>query len=359
MKIIKLIILFLFVCPWTACKKDEEDTLKPSLTDAEIQQKIIEDFTQKVVLACYQDMENKMNVLYNACLTFSTDSVQNNLENTKNAWKSVRAVWEQSEAFLFGPVSTENIDPSTDTWPVDFNSLDSLLQTNNSFTQTYLQGLGDELKGYHPLEYLLWGQNGNKLASQFTSREREYMMALASDLQTKATSLRKFWDPTVSNYFGSQLLQAGSNNSIYPSKRAVFEEIINSMVGICDEVANGKIAEPFIALDPSLEESPFSQNSLIDFKSNMQGVKNVYFGKYQEDGYGLHDFLDKNNTSLHAKISTQIENVLSSFNGVTIPFAQAISSQPTQIQNIINQINQLKTILEGELLPFMQQQVKD
>ncbi|TAH41614.1 MAG: hypothetical protein EYC69_08235 [Bacteroidetes bacterium] len=360
MKRISSFILGTFIIVATSCKKDSETApVVPVLTNQEIQTNILEDFSRKLVLSTYQDMENKMNTFYNACLDFDASQTQSDLENSRIAWKTVRAVWEQSEAFLFGPVSTENIDPSTDTWPVDYNSLDSLLNTSNAFTQAYMNSLGDELKGYHPAEFILWGATGNKMPVDFTPREREYLIALAADLQIKSTQLRASWDPSVADNYLLHIVNAGQAGSIYPSQRAVFEEIINAMIGICDEVANGKIYEPFASSDPSLEESPFSQNSLTDFKNNIRGVKNVYFGDYLVDGYGLNEFMVKNNLSLHSSVSSQIDNALNSFNGITVPFGQAIFSERTQVQHVMTQINSLKATLENQLLPFIQQSITE
>jgi|JI10StandDraft_1071094.scaffolds.fasta_scaffold126870_3 putative iron-regulated protein len=349
-------LLFIF----SSCKKDnKEEIIDAGLTNKEIQDKILYDFSHIVALAAYEDLENKMNSFYTSCVNFEGTQSSETLETAREAWKEARSTWEKSEAFLFGPVATNNIDPSTDTWPVDFNALDSLLGTSNAFTQTYINSLGDELKGYHPSEYLLWGIDGQKPAESFTPREKEYLIALAADLQIKATTLRASWDPNVANNYLTHVVNAGQPSSLYSTQRSAMEEIINAMAGICDEVANGKIAEPFTLADPSLEESPFSQNSLVDFKNNIQGVKNVYFGTFQTDGYGLHDFMSKNNLSLHNKIATEIENALASFNGITVPFGQAIIQQPTQVQHVINQINILNETLEDDLLPFIQQTVAE
>jgi len=344
----------------SSCKKaDDPNPVDAGLSNQELQNKILNNFSHHIVLAAYQDMENKMNEFYNACLAFDAVQDQTNLDKARNGWKNVRAVWEQSEAFLFGPVSTENIDPSIDTWPVDYNSLDSLLQTSNSFTQSYMNSLGDELKGFHPSEFILWGVNGAKVPTDFTMREREYLIALCSDLQIRATQLRTSWDPAVADNYLFQVVNAGQIASVYPSQRAVFEEMVNSMIGICDEVANGKMYEPFASSDPSLEESPYSQNSLTDFRNNIQGVKNVYFGDYLVEGVGLNEFMSKNNLSIHSTVSSQIDNALSSFNGITVPFGQAIFSQRTQIQHVMTQINTLKNTLENQLLPFSQQTITE
>lgn len=338
-----------------SCKKDE--TTDSSMTNQEIQTNILGDFSSKVATPLYQDLDLKMNNFNNSCIALDTLTNQTNLDAARQSWKNVRAVWEQSEAFLFGPVATENIDPSSDTWPVDYSALDSLLNTSNAFTQPYINTLGDELKGYHPAEYLLWGSNSTKTPTDFTPRELEYLIALAADLHMKTTSLYASWNPSNANNYGLEIANAGQSSSVYSSQKAAMEEIVNAMIGICDEVANGKIDEPFSTGNAALEESPFSQNSLVDFKNNITGVKNVYFGKYTQDGYGIHDFLNKNNLSLHSKIANQIENALNSFNGVTVPFGEAITTQPTQVNNVITQINILKNTLESELLPFIQQNV--
>lgn len=336
----------------------EEKPVDTGLTNAQLQQAILDDFATKVAMPLYQDMEGRMGQLYTACTALAATTDEPRLTAARDAWRSVRGVWEQSESFLFGPVSTDNIDPSTDTWPIDFNALDSLLQSSAAFTQNYLNGLGDELKGYHPAEYLLWGANGNKAASAFTAREIDYLIALSADLQLKATALRSSWEAGSATAYATHIRTAGSSTSLYPSQRAAFEELVNAMAGICDEVANGKINEPFSLQDPALEESPFSQNSLVDFKNNILGVKNVYFGKYSADGYGIHDFLVKNNQSLHNQIAAQLEAALSAFDGITVPFGQAISSQPAQVQGLIDRINTLKATLENQLLPFVQTKIE-
>jgi hypothetical protein len=66
---------------------------------------------------------------------------------------------------------------------------------------------------------------------------------------------------------------------------------MDAMIDICNEVANGKIAEPYIQQNSSLEESPFASNSIIDFTNNIKSVQNMYLGKYTNDGKGLEDLI--------------------------------------------------------------------
>jgi uncharacterized iron-regulated protein len=130
--------------------------------------------------------------------------------------------------------------------------------------------------------------------------------------------------------------------------------MVNAMAGICDEVANGKIGEVYAAQDPSLEESPFSQNSITDFTNNIKGVQNVYLGKFSADGKGLEDVVRAYNLQLDSNIKLKLSTAIEALGKVTVPFGTAISTQKTQVQNAIEAIQALKTTLEDELLPFIQ-----
>jgi uncharacterized iron-regulated protein len=196
--------------------------------------------------------------------------------------------------------------------------------------------------------------NGNKTASQLTARELEYLVALTDNLNTLTSSLAGYWNPAAAGNFHAEFNAAGSGSTVYATRRSLYEEMVNAMAGICDEVANGKISEPFVLQDPSLEESPFAFNSMTDFTNNIRGVKNMYLGVYTTDGKGLEDLVRAHNLSLDQTIKQKIDAAIATLNTVTVPFGQAITTQQVQVQNCINAINDLKTTLENDLLPFVQ-----
>lgn len=353
-KIIALTLASFVLVSFTACKKSkktEEETLAPT-DNSSLKKDVLSDVASNVIYGTYTDMASKANNLYSSCVNFSNTSNATNLATAQQAWKDVRSAWEQSEGFLFGPVSVDNIDPRIDTWPVDFQRLDSVLATSNVFTATYVDGLEESLKGFHPIEYLLFGNGGNKTAAQFTTKEKEFLIALADNVKTLCNNAKTAW----STSYTSEYVNAG-NGGIYPTQRAAYEETIDAMAGICDEVANGKIAEPFNAEDASLEESPFAQNSLADFTNNMKSVQNVYLGKYIVDGRGLEDLIKANNIAMDGAIKTKIAAAITSLNNITVPFGTAIQTsggQRTQVQNAINAINDLKTYLQGDVKTYLQ-----
>jgi predicted lipoprotein len=339
---------------FVACKKEPEQFINQPATNNNLNSDILNYFSVNVAQAIYNDLNAKSQQLYSAVLILDTATNNTNLNACRQFWRDARSAWEQSEGFLFGPVATENIDPRIDTWPTDYVALDSVLASNAVFSDAYINNLDDALRGFHPIEYLLFGLNGNKDAAQLTIREKQYLIALCSNLKSLTFELAMSWNPTTTNNYHYEFAMAGHSSNVYSSKRLAFEELVNAMIGICEEVGEGKIGEPFAAQNPMLEESPFSNNSIADFTDNMRSVQNCYLGKYFNDGLGLEDLVKTKNLSLDGMIKNKINSAIVALNSITIPFGQAIITQQLQVTNAQNAINDLKNTLENNLLPFVQ-----
>ncbi|MBL7952585.1 MAG: hypothetical protein JNM62_12800 [Flavobacteriales bacterium] len=353
----KILILAVVATTLIACKKESSEPSGGGTQVAFENHQVLHAFAENVAQDNYTDLAAKSSALRDAIQTFNTSLSDADLANCRQQWRDTRTSWERSEALLFGPVATENIDPRIDTWPVNFTDLEAQLSSGNAFTPEYITALEDALKGFHPIEYLLFGLNGDKTADQFTAREREYIVALAEDLAELTGSLRTSWDPTGSGNYSAVFAQAGDGSAVYPTERAAYEEVVNAMAGICDEVANGKMGEVLLAQDASMEESPYSQNSITDFTNNIRGVENVYLGRYTADGTGMENFVREHSLQLDNTIKLQISASITALNNITVPFGQAITEQPVQVQQAIDAINALATTLNDELLPLVQQHV--
>lgn len=341
-----------------ACKKESAETT-PAGSSATFQnEQVLHAFASNVAQDNYADLAIQSMALHNAIGTFSTSVSETDLANCRQLWRDTRTSWERSEALLFGPVATASIDPRIDTWPVNFTDLEAQLASGNTFDAAYITALEDALKGFHPIEYLLFGLDGNKSAAAFTARELEYLVALANDLANLTTTLHTSWDPATTDNYSTTFAQAGSGSTVYPTERAAFEEMVNAMAGICDEVANGKMGEVLLAQDPLLEESPFAKNSITDFTNNIRGVENVYLGRYTADGTGMEDFVREHALQLDNTIKAQLAAAIGALGNISVPFGQAISEQPVQVQQAIDAINALATTLNDQLMPLVQQHVQ-
>lgn len=341
-----------------ACHKASNSTSTEDYTTLESE--VLNDFVQKIALPQYSNLQAKSTAFNTAIVALNANPTDANLATARQGWRDARQGWEQCEGFLFGPVEDDNYDPQMDTWPVDNVQLDSLMASSNPLGLTDIQNLSTlSLRGFHPIEYILWGKGGGSTAVSITVREQQYMISLSADIVNNTTNLNNSWLASGSN-FQNDVLNAGKGSGRFKNRQEAFLAIAGAMIDICNEVGESKMAEPFAAYDSTITESRFSHNSIADFRNNIIGAQNVYLCTYGgASGKSLSALIAAKNISLDNQIKTQFTAAINSFNSISVSFEQGIYIQRTQIQNCITALNALSTTLDGQLLPFIRQYIKD
>lgn len=357
MKNIAIISFLVAVLAVAGCKKDNANS---TTNDNTLEQNVLNDFANVLVNPNYQDIQAKALIMNNAVIAFNTNSTDNNLAAVRTAWKNTRAAWESCEGFLFGPVEDFDYDPTMDDWPVNKNDLDALLASSNPLQVSDIDQLGTTLKGFHAIEYIIFGVGSTQKAANITVRDKIYLSSLAQSLYNTTTELRNSWDPSQPNNFTLQVTTAGKGSTRFQTRQALFMALVGSMSDICNEVANEKMQTPLTAKDSTLDESSFSHNSVNDFKNNITGVLNAYKCQYNgASGHSLSELVASKNASLDNKIQSQINTAIASFNGITTTYELAIYTQQNQIKTVQAAINTLKATLDGDLTTFIQANIKD
>lgn len=287
---------------------------------------ILADYGSHVVVATYADMKTKGQALADAVAAFDADPAnQAKLDDAAAAWRGMREPWESSEAFLFGPAEFLSLDPALDSWPVDRQQLDNVLASNQQLTTDFVRdGLGPALRGFHTVEYLLFRDGSPRAAAAVTTREREYLLSAAQVLAEDAARLADEW----TGGFAEEFANAGKNGSRYRNQTDAAGEIIDGIVGILDEVANGKIADPVAQQDLQLVESQFSWNSITDFANNIRSAKNAYLGGYHNgaDGRGMDVFVASKDAGLDARVQSELEAAIAALAAIPTPFEEHLDA---------------------------------
>ena len=300
----------IFLGSLSACSKSS-DSGSTAESFTSIESDVITNFVNNTALPQYNSLFAAANTLnVNIDTLNSINPTDANLATAQTNWRAIRTVWERCEGFLIGPVEAYDYDPNSDTWPTDYHQMDSLLASSNPLTVTDVQNLPQTLRGYHPIEYLIFGVGGARTVSQLDTKKRQYLVSLAADLlNNDVQPLLLSWTAAPVNY-SQAILTAGAGNSVYASRQAFFLDVVgdNGMAGICNEVGeqdqDGKMYNPYITKDSTLSESPYSGNSLIDFKNNIIGLQQVYMGL--NGGKGMKDLVAAKNKSLDNQIQTAI-----------------------------------------------------
>jgi putative iron-regulated protein len=338
---------------FAACNKSDS----AGTTDfTALKKTVLTDFTNNIAVAGYKDLDDEATVFNTAINNLNTTANDANLQTARQAWKDMRTKWEQCEGFLFGPVEDNDYDPNMDTWPTDYVQLDSVIASTNPLEVSDVQGFTLSLRGYHPIEYILFGNHGDRTAAAITTRQKKYMVSLVADIKKTCHALYQSWIAAPDN-FAQQVINAGTAASTkYAKKQEAYLAMVGAMEDICGEVGESKMKEPYDAKDPKIVESPYSGNSIADFKNNIIGLQTVYLGK---NGKGLKDLVAAKNISLDNKIQGQITAAINSFANITEFYEQAIIDQRVQVQQTMTALATLKTTLEDELHPFIIQNIQD
>jgi len=252
------------------------------------------------IAACSSDDDSD-----NSVVTGSQEA----LDQACNDWKTARANWENTEAFLFGAADVYSIDPHTDTWPVAANDLADVLRDEKAMANldNFIKTANAGILGYHGLEYVLFRQGLPRKIDQITNLEYNYICAVAKDLYHATATLEAAWDSKESNaerqriakeYVATHLAidddgnQEGALDGFQNFGKAfknpgtgdwetaldATREIISGCQDIIGEVGDSKIGLPFTGEDKTYIESPYAYNSITDFYDNIVSCKNALYG---------------------------------------------------------------------------------
>ena len=372
-----------------SCKKGGDTKEVTSDKEAALQQAITP-YVKNTVVATYGKMADAGMVLLEQCEQI-LDKVEKRedysalMQDADSSWRLMRKYWEQSEAFLFGPAASHNIDPHIDSWPLDFNAMNALLNDPVRMAAIEEEGgayvgdkLGYALKGFHACEYLLFESiikdgraigTGKPHAANLSHAEAVYLLGIVEDLTQQAILLEYAWagevsaakqkllddgevEPYEDNY-GAQMIKAGQNGSIYVTFQEVAEEIIAGCVDIAGEVADLKMGNPYISSTAEQRdyiESPYSCTSTIDFADNIRSIQHAYCGSQDGDA-SVSDFIKSQDAELDAKVRKAIEESVKAIEAI-LDFESKAQNSP-EVKAAIDKVAALEEVLDKEVLPLL------
>ncbi len=350
----KTLISLSILIAMAACGDDNTQVSSQQFDDAAV----IQGYVDNVMVPKYDLHAQNGAALSVAVEAFNADPTQANLEAAQDSWRAARAPWELSETSLFGPVDVNGYDPALDSWPLNLVDLNTVLGEAGDLSQADFDALDVSLKGFHAVELLLFGADGARDPDSLTDREKAYLALAAKDVAKIAGLLATSWTGGDTPYAAVFRTAGEPGNTTYPSRFAAAQEITTGMVGILDEVANGKIADPYNERDQNLVESPFSFNSKLDFANNVRGAKTAYVGDFelaQKDGRGLSDWVVERDAALDTRLQAEFDAAIAAIEAIPAPFRDSIlddASRP-KIKAAIDAINVVRTSVEADLQPML------
>ncbi|MBR2150430.1 MAG: imelysin [Prevotella sp.] len=318
--------------------------------------KVLEKLVSNVIVPTYTKLADETETLEKTLNGLTVNSItQAQINSACDDFKQARKYWEQSEAFLMGAASDFDIDPTIDSWPLNRSLL--LSYFNNGMDDEMLEDA--TILGFHALEFILFRDGQPRKVAELQgydtykgfenvsgAQELAYAQTICKLLKERCFQLQCAWDGGVNSSrlnvvkaagldyqtekglsYGDNLVKAGisGSNSTFSTLKAAIAQVLSddegSCVAIANEVGTAKIANPFAAGDVSYVESPYSYNSITDFRDNIRSIRNVWLGSTDKtaNDYSFHTFF--------ASVKSEtVNNVLE--NGY-VNAIEAISNMPS------------------------------
>jgi len=234
------------------------------------------------------------------------------LDAARQAWRASREGYEPTEVFRFsdGPIDGDSViaggegpENRINAWPVDEAYLDSVAgsprggiipQLSIPMTRETLEsahGARDESEvtlGFHAIEFLLWGQDkdtvtaGQRPFTDFVAGDnvrdrRRTCLAILTDLLVEDLgAVTREWGPGEDRY-AARFLKL-------PPREALRRALTGAATLSGFELANERIAVPLATRSPENEQSCFSDNTVRDISSNIEGLALVLEGDGESPG---------------------------------------------------------------------------
>lgn len=334
---------------FASCEKEKT----PVSVDDQQAQAVATQFVDYTVAPTYSALAAKAERLAEQLAALKENPTDAGLREACETFLAAREQWEKSEAFLFGAAGDYGVDPHIDSWPLDEDAFNTLM--NSPAMLAALDGedgdvvagerLGNALLGFHGIEYILFRDGHPRNVSAIGTDQWKYVVAVAGDLRNRCYQLEVGWmgddapashiaklDDLEMQYtvaggdysYGDNMKNAGQAGSTYSSRTAALMAIVQGCADIADEVGSSKIYAAWHGEDITYIESPYSYMSITDFHNNILSIQNVYMGGVEgqrNESKSLHAYVKTINAELDNKVIAAINNAMAMIDAMPAPFA--------------------------------------
>ncbi|MCB9598520.1 MAG: iron-regulated protein [Sandaracinaceae bacterium] len=304
----------------------------------------------------YEDSLTAADALAAAIDAFTADPTEASLRDARDAWIAARDPYLQTEAYRYygGPI--EQGDPEHEgelnNWPIDESVIDYVrdgegerLDTGIVNDDTVIDGATLRAEntaagetavttGYHPIEFLLWGQDdpalegaGMRPASDYVdapnaARRATYLGVAAGLVQEELAAVLAEWRDEPGTYRRAMVEGA---------PRDGLRDVLTGLAEMSGpELAGERIGVALITGDQEDEHSCFSDNTHREIAMDALGVQNVYLGRYVRldgstvSGPSLSDLVRSRDADLDDRMRAQLEETARLAGALPGPFDEMI-----------------------------------
>lgn len=335
----------------------------------------------KEVAGCAVDRYAKFNTsaltLQDAVAAYAATPSPETSAAAQLAWRTAMGIWQQAEAFAFGPASGAT-DPGGQglrdqiySFPFGSRCQVDVQIVNQAYAKSDFGNTFINARGLGALEYLLF-HSGNAnacpaaseinikgtwaalTASDLHSRRRAYASAVTQALVQRGQALTSAWE---TGDFKQQLLSAGVSSTLFATDQAALNAIFNGLFYVEFALRDAKLGTPAgLTMDcltgtcPEALESPYALESTMNIVNNIVGVRRVLLGcDTNGEAIGFDDWLvAANQPAVANQLRSALNTALALAAKLSPPLEVAITTAPEKVRELHAAVRELTTLLKTQ-----------
>ncbi|ANT61283.1 peptidase [Salipiger sp. CCB-MM3] len=311
-----------------------------------------------IAQAGYEDSLTTAKALQEAVAALVAEPSEETLAAAREAWLASRNPYQQTEVFRFGNPIVDDWEGKVNAWPLDEGLIDYVDETyggatdenpfaaSNVIANSTLELAGAEVdaseitpeliadtlneadgietnvaRGYHAIEFLLWGQDLN--GTEHGAGERPYTDYVTGDACTGGNCDRRAdYLTAATDLLVSDLEEMAANWAEGGAAREAVSEnadqgIVMMLTGMGSlsygEQAGERMRLGLMLNDPEEEHDCFSDNTHNSHFYDGKGIQNVYLGQYERvdgsvvSGPSLSDLVAETSGDLDTEMKAKLD----------------------------------------------------
>jgi predicted lipoprotein len=346
----RLAIAFVALVAIAAC------TLTMSLGDGP-RRRVTRELVTEVIMPTYDDVVVKAEALADAAHAFADASTVDTLAAFRDAWRTARGPWKETDAFRFGPMALQSLGVAMDQI-VDPTKIEDEIAGTEAIDATYFATLGANRKGFHAIEHLIFDPErlGDTavLASLTDARRLAFVVGAADDIVVNARALRDAWAE-----LGALVSDPGSDRERYISIKASVDDIVNETWFQAEAVADNRIGKPLGVKTggqphPEEEESGPSDTSVDDMLGVLRGIRNIYFGSRDgTPGKGIGGLVAAQSKRTDLDVQAVLADADAKLRAIPRPFRDAVLAKDPTVIAAREAMLEVKHIINSEVVSLL------
>ena len=306
----KLLFILSIIILVSACEKSTDTETDPL---AEYRSEFLENITNNIIIPAHENLQDKVEILSDKALDFSSDPTLLALSELRDAWVKAYMSWQSVEMFAIGKAEEIDYVKSMNTYPCS-----PVLINNNLESQSYDLNQSNynswKVQGFPALDYMLYGLDAdsnmvlNYYQGMGATKYATYLNDIIYQMKMNTDLVLQYWQTNKESFISSDgntstsSLNLLTNDFIYYYEKGLRANKIGIPCGVWNWFEVYEIGiEAYYRQDISKQLALESLNACKGFFMG-KGINSEIFG------FSYDDFLSANGDE---NLSTDIINGLS------------------------------------------------